>query len=184
MGARQVGHLMAITCRGSSEEPHQYAHRRRPGRDHGRPRQGLSEPDASLGFDDPFFCTPEPGQLVHAARMPTSGPWKTSRGRDPRLRSAAADVNGSISLTRTGGTIRVAKLIATLSLRYYASSHHQRHCRYELGNSLTEDAADDGVAPQARFCVGGISVFSLRSSRCGMVLALERTDSLSLDGTT
>ena len=68
MGARQVGHLMAITCRVSSEEPHQYAHRRRPGCDHRRPCQGLSEPDAPLDLDDLFFCTPEAGQLVHARR--------------------------------------------------------------------------------------------------------------------
>ena len=67
-GARQVRHLMTIAWRASSEEPDQHPHRRRPSRDHRRPRQGLAEPDAPLDLDDPLFCMSKPGQVVHVCR--------------------------------------------------------------------------------------------------------------------
>ncbi len=80
MGARQVRHLMAVTRRASSEEPDQHTHRRRPSRDNRRPRQGLSEPDATLDLDDPLFCMPKPGQLVHGCGNAHDEPVENQRG--------------------------------------------------------------------------------------------------------
>ena len=80
MGARQVRHLMTITWRASAEEPHQHTHRRRASRDHRRPRQSLSEPDAPLHLDDPLFCMPKPGQLVHACRDAQDEPAENQQG--------------------------------------------------------------------------------------------------------
>jgi hypothetical protein len=50
--------------------PHKSADREHPGGDSRRPHQYLSQPHASLNFDDSPLRMPKSSQLVHGLRMP------------------------------------------------------------------------------------------------------------------
>jgi hypothetical protein len=50
------------------QDPHKTADREHPAGDSHRPHQHLSQPHASLNFDDPPLRVPKSSQLVHGLR--------------------------------------------------------------------------------------------------------------------
>ncbi|AEV71545.1 hypothetical protein MycrhN_0915 [Mycolicibacterium rhodesiae NBB3] len=200
MGARQVRHRMTITCRSSSEEPHQRGHRRRPGRNHRRPREGLSEPDAPLDLDDPLFCMPKPGHFVHACRDAHDRPGENQPGSQRGLLAAGpgdavrrgleplSELPSSQRLCRSSATARpitsecVARSLATRTVRahrraigHVRATRRAVHSFFESSASMVARGRRDRAAgPVAHTRQSALSIRSspVKSGYCRAIAIL------------